>query len=208
MGCHMTAQVPEVLIHRKQKLALFDQPLYPHLKRIPKARRPTFAADSTARWRGYTGTWEIRDGMLTLIALEGNLRQGDDVVDATLQLAFPKAKGGLIAKWLTGELRCVEGLLLQYVHQGYGSQYERDRLFQFENGRLISEIMVLNPPPCIFYQISEDGSRTCKSGPVPYADDIEDPLNGKPFEAVYEEVWSKRPEGEEFFGPLAWTSLG
>jgi hypothetical protein len=203
----MTAQVPEILIHRQQKFSLFDQPLYPRLTRIPKARRPKFAPDSTACHRGYTGTWEVREGMLTLVALEGGLWQGDDVVDASLELVFPKARGGLPATWFTGELRCVEGLLHEYVHHGFGSQFERDRLLHFEKGRLMSEFIVLNPPPSVFYQINPDGSRTCKSGPVPHADEICDPLKGKPFDAVYEEVWSKRPEGEEFFGPIAWTNL-
>jgi hypothetical protein len=203
----MTAQEPEILIYRNRQLALFDQPLYPYLRRIPKRRRPIFAADSTSRWRGYTGTWEIRNRFLTLIALEGNLRQGDEVVDATLELVFPHSRGALTATWFTGEIRCVEGRCLHYAHMGYASEYERDRVFEFEKGRLVSEFLVLNPPPPVYYQIHDDGTRTCKAGMPPNADTIEDPLDGKPFEAVYEEVWAQRPSGEEYFGPLAWTQL-
>ena len=204
----MTAQAPEILIFRDKKLALFDQPLYSYLKRLPKARRPIFRYGSSACWRGYVGTWEIRQGLLTLVSLEGNLQQGDDIVDATLELAFPKAKGGLAATWFTGHLRCVEGLCLQYVHRGYSSQYERDRVLEFDKGRLVSEFVSLNPPPPLYYEIHEDGTRTCRDAMHRGGSEIEDPLEGKPFESVYEMIWSKKPEGEEYFGPLALTTFG
>jgi len=205
----MTAQTPEVLIHRGQELALYAQPLYDRLTRIPKAKRPIFAPPSTSCWRGYVGTWEIRDGVLTLIALQGWLKRGDEVVDASLDLAFPKAKGALAATWFTGAVECVEGRMLRYVHAGFASTYERHRIFVFEKGRIVGEYIQLNPPPAVFYRIDQDGSRTCVDSAHPQAYVIADPLDGAPFETVYDRVWSRRPGPEyEIVGPLAETRLG
>jgi|LauGreDrversion4_2_1035121.scaffolds.fasta_scaffold804799_1 hypothetical protein len=201
----MTAQTPEILIIGDKTLAMCDVPLDPYLMRMRKAKRPVFARASTSCWRGYVGTWEIRDGMLTLTGLDSLLLVGDAEVEASLELAFPKAKDGLAATWFTGAVRCVEGLCLAYRHAGFGSEYERDRVFEFEKGRLRSEFVSLNPPPPVYYQIHPDGSRTCMDGMVRHAFAIEDPLDGAPFEEVYERVWAKRPEGEEYFGPLAST---
>ncbi len=190
----MTAQIPEMLLHRGRRLALMEEPLYDYLRRIRRSRRPQFAAESTAHWRGYIGTWEIRDGMLTLVDFLGNLRRGEEVVHADLRTAFPWATDGVLpATWVTGELRCAEGRLVSYRHAGFASGYERDRIFTFEEGRLVSEFLILNPPDPVIYRILEDGGRICMDGSFLHAYEIDDPLAGEPFEKVYETVWAKRP---------------
>lgn len=157
----MTAQIPELLLHRSMRLDLCAQPLYDYLIRLPKTRRPDFEWTSTACHRGYIGTWEIRDGHLYLVALEGLLKTPAGFVEADLRAAFPWVKEALPANWVTGRLRCPEGRLVSYKHAGYASRYERDRLFDFERGRLVAEWLVLNPPDPIVYRIDEHGGRTC-----------------------------------------------
>lgn len=193
----MTALMPEILLYKGQKLALCDQPLYPYLTKLPKARRPKFAACSTACRRGYVGTWEIRDGWLYLISIEGSLETPDGFPDATLKTAFPWVKETLLAKWFSETVRCPEGRMLSYAHAGYASEYERDRMFYFEKGQLIEEFVVLNPPLPIIYHIAPDGSRTCVEGLNSNSDyAIEDPLKGEDFSNAYK-VWGQPPEGEE-----------
>ena len=89
MEAPMTAQAPDILLYRGKKLALCDQILYPYLRRLRKSRRPDFVAPSTACWRGYIATWEVRDDMLHLVELDGWLRLPDDVVQATIATALP-----------------------------------------------------------------------------------------------------------------------
>ena len=192
----MTAQVPDVLVYRGKKLTLCDAILHPYLCRLRKSRRPEFVAASTACWRGYIATWEIRDGMIHLVDLDGSLQTPDGVIQATIETALPWVKGSLPATWFSGWIRCPEGRLLQYVHAGYASQYERDRSFYFNKGTLIGEYLTLNPPEPINYRIFPDGTRTCISdlGPLHY--ELEDPLAGEDVSNAHL-VWGRPPEGDE-----------
>mgnify|MGYP001269009787 CR=1 FL=1 len=155
----MTAQIPEKLFVRGVALELYDTPLIRYLKRLSRARRPRFAPESTALWRGYVGTWAIRDGWLWLDALEGWMWQGETIVEATLETAFPWVSGPLKATFLTGDLRCPEGARLIYRHAGFANTFERDRTFHIQRGKVIDEMLTLNPPDPIEYWIMPDGSR-------------------------------------------------
>lgn len=136
--------------------------------------------------------------MLTLVGLSCNLRRDGQVVPADLATALPRTRGGVLpATWFTGELRCGEGRLVSYVHAGFASGYERDRIFTFEKGRLVSEFVVLNPPSPVVYRIDGDGRRVCVTDPFLHAEELDDPLGDKPFERIYE-VWGERPD--DIFG--------
>ncbi len=193
----MTAQISDILKYRGRDLKLCDDLLRPYLMRIRKSRRPVFAPKSTANWRGYLATWEIDDGELYLASLEGRMRKDDEVIDGSVETAFPWVKGKLLAKWFSGEIRCPEGRLLTYVHHGYCSTYERDRFLRFEKGRLTEEFLVLNPPNPITYKISHEGVRTCINS-MHYDDyrTIADPLEGEDVKNAHL-AWGQPPGGPE-----------
>lgn len=192
----MTAQIPEILFHRSMRLDLCAEPLREYLRKLPKKRRPEFASTSTACRRGYIGTWEIQDGCLCLVALQGNLKTPKGFVDADLKTALPWVKGVLPAAWLTDRVRCPEGRLVAYVHAGYASRYERDRVFDFERGRLLSEWLVLNPPEPIIYQVDGRGCRTCVDSMCSWdVQVITDPLDGYEVTDAYR-AWGKPPSTE------------
>ena len=78
---------------------------------------------STACWRKYIGTWEIKEGRLYLINILGHLKlDGEEP---------------LFADWFTGELKIPQGELLQYAHAGFGSVYEQEILIKIEQGSVI-----------------------------------------------------------------------
>ncbi|MCC6471779.1 MAG: hypothetical protein IT563_25930 [Alphaproteobacteria bacterium] len=52
----------------------------------------------------------------------------------TLADLFPDAKGPVHAAWYSGTLRIPQGRLVDYVHQGYASQYERFLLIDVIDG--------------------------------------------------------------------------
>lgn len=174
----MTAQIPDILHHRGMTLDLCDQALQPYLDRLRKDRRPRFYQTTTACHRGYVATWEIRDGMLTLTALEAAVEAGGRFVWIGLAEAFPWAGDSLPATWFTGEVRCPEGRMRDYVHHAFASVYERDRLMYFDKGRLVCEHLVLNPPQPLIYRIDPDGTRTCMTGFGHFAEELPDPLAG------------------------------
>jgi len=79
---------------------------------------------STACWREYIGTWEIKDGKFYLCRLVGRYRFRD--------------KEPIFANWVSGTLRIPQGERLHYVHMGFGSVYEEDLLIKIKKGLVVS----------------------------------------------------------------------
>lgn len=140
----MTAQLGEILILDGEQIDMgFCPPLpdHPRVKKLSdrelavleqssqraatgSERRITrlgLILHSTACWRRYLGTWELRDGHLYLVALEGRYALTGD--------------GPLAADWFTGVLRVQQGEMLHYVHMGFGSVFERELHIRIERGR-------------------------------------------------------------------------
>jgi hypothetical protein len=110
----MTAQEPEILIFNGKKMMMTTNPSIDE-NVVPK---PFGLGLRTSNYRGYIGTWEIKDGKLYLNDVEGG---------------YMKEKP-IFADWVSHELRVWNGNLLRYVHAGYGSMYEEDIIFEVENG--------------------------------------------------------------------------
>jgi len=120
----MTAQVHEIIIINGEKSSMAFCPPVPFLPGIVKMRTNeeinedirNFKVDSivrtTACWRGYVGTWEIKDNKFYLKELAG---------------CFQLVKNEPVhATWFTGVLRVPQGKILHYVHMGFGSIYEKE----------------------------------------------------------------------------------
>jgi len=90
-------------------------------------------AISTAYYRGYVATWEIWEGKLYLIEIEGWIRESfDSHKQATLELLFPgKVKDGRVhASWFSGKI-------FSPGHRLYGSFSKEVQAKQELNARLI-----------------------------------------------------------------------
>lgn len=85
---------------------------------------------STACWRQYIGTWELKAGRLYLTHVEGRFR---------LTCAEP-----IFADWVTAILRIPDGELLRYVHMGFGSVYEFETHLKIEQGIVVDERRIDN----------------------------------------------------------------
>lgn len=125
----MTAQIGEKLQYQGRQVRMCSEPLADYFALAESW--PDFAYNSTALWRGYVGTWEIRDDRLYLIALLGLLSDGSETTLATI---FPDFPDRVFAHWYSGTLRIPEGKQLKYVHMGYGSTYERDFFIDIDKG--------------------------------------------------------------------------
>lgn len=129
----MTAQFPEKITFQGEQLVMYTEPLREYLAESgPKLRfRKTFSG----LWRGYIGHWEIADGQLFLIGLEGTLDNG---AKASLSTVFPKASNRVMAHWYSGTLRIPKGRRLKYVHMGYGSIFEHDLFVEVLRGNVVA----------------------------------------------------------------------
>ena len=132
----MTAQTHERLILDGKKTSMaFCPPLpldHPRLIQIPRedweSKSPVVF--STACWRLYIGTWEIKDGRFYLRDIEGQFKLvGDEP---------------LLADWFTGVIRITQGELLHYVHMGFGTVYEEELHIKIEAGRVTDTRVIDN----------------------------------------------------------------
>ncbi len=133
----MTAQAGERLFYKGEETWMAAEPLNQYLQ---KRNDIKFISPSTACWRGYFGQWEIKDNKLYLIGLKAYL-EGYREVD--LNYLFPRQKQ-VIADWFSGKIRVPQGEILDYVHMGYASLYERDLILEIKNGELVNEYVVEN----------------------------------------------------------------
>ncbi len=131
-----TAQFEEHLRIDGRVWKMQSTPLEAVLKRLPQ-RPPVFASQGSALWRGYRGTWELRCGRLWLVSLHRLGREGPDGSPwrpVPLSVVFPGQRGPILATWHSGVLRIPQGRMVQYVHMGFGSVYEKTLEFRVVHG--------------------------------------------------------------------------
>lgn len=134
-----TAQIGERLIYNGEKHTMFSCPNIPQNDpRIRKLSNEEIQSKdfsksiifSTACWRQYLGTWEIKDRRLYLIEIIG-----------TYELV---GKEAIFADWFSGELRIPMGKRIKYVHMGFSSIYEKDIIMQIKDGILLKTKTINN----------------------------------------------------------------
>ena len=146
-----TGQQPDVIIYNGKTYALFANPLEEFYK--DQKSRPLFRVKphvvSTGNWRGYVATWAIENGFLYLVKVDAWICSDWDARSCRkvkLRGLFGSRyrDGQVKANWFSGDLRLPEGKLLQYVHMGYGSVYERELTLSVESGRVMKESVLDN----------------------------------------------------------------
>ena len=110
---------------------------------------------NTACWRGYVAEWEIDEGKLFLLKVNGYVsyrgeKSGprskiDELrgvnfdlfkykVPATLSELFGPVKERVPATWFTGELRVPQGEMSEYIHHAYASRHSGYLIVPVESG--------------------------------------------------------------------------
>lgn len=136
----MTAQVHEhVIIDGEAATMSTCPPLPPGHPRILVAEPADLSARkegvppvvfSTACWRRYVGTWELKEGRLYLVGLQGLCEMvGDEPIPAD---------------WVSGWIIVPRGEVLEYVHMGFESVYEEELQVRFEAGVEVERRTVVN----------------------------------------------------------------
>jgi hypothetical protein len=125
----MTAQKAEELHYKGECYGMCSNPLsiYFSLADI----EPNLKRTTTALWRRYVGTWEIIDERLYLVGLRGTLMDGTKISVSTF---FPDYPERVFAHWFSGKIRIPLGKCVEYVHMGYGSNYEKDWFLTVDKG--------------------------------------------------------------------------
>jgi len=136
----MTAQIPELLILDGEEVSMAFCPNFPinHPRILPadtssippELELKGMIVNGTACWRGYQGTWEIRNNQLYLLSLFGMWQ---------ISAGEP-----LKAEWFSGVLRITRGEKLCHVHMGFGSVYEQEIHIRVDQGRVKARSVIDN----------------------------------------------------------------
>ena len=137
----MTMQCPEILLHRGEKLKLYYDPLEDYLKTAIMPFR--FHAECSACWRGYIGTWTIKQDKLYLISLDGEIETASGVETVDLTALFPECQDGVFADWFSGELYSPKDDHWGHI-VGFGKLdgTEQDLVIEVRQGVIMSERLV------------------------------------------------------------------
>ena len=128
----MTSQAHEFLYIDGEKRTMMSCPDFPvgSLGITEESEPGDGVWNTTACWRKYVGTWVLEDGDLYLKKIEGRYRLNEP--------------GLLFAHWFSGTLIVPDGELLEYVHMGFGSQYEREIHITISEGSVTDTSIIDN----------------------------------------------------------------
>jgi hypothetical protein len=132
------------LIYKGEKFALLANPLQDYYHSLSSAENAVYPKFDSAGftngpsncWRGYIATWEIIYDTLYLTKIE-DCSGWKKNFDLTKIFGSKVKKGRVKADWYSGELRIPKGKMVEYVHMGYMSKYERELTLEIEKGVLL-----------------------------------------------------------------------
>lgn len=129
-----TAQIPDFLIIGKDTFSLCNNPLEAYLEQKGSQTIGKYELKwtNTALWRGYIATWELKNDSLFLGHMQDDWGKDSNEINITDEFGSDR----VFAHWVTDTLRCLQGEIIQYVHDGYASIYEGDKFYAFEQGKL------------------------------------------------------------------------
>ena len=134
-----TAQYPDKIFYEGKEYMLHSNPMEAYFQKFPD-KKPSGGIISSALWRGYVATFEITDGVLRLKDIEIRVdKSGSKSFDpewkSVIETIVPKGEV-LKIDWFTGLLVLPHGEVVNYVHMGYGSTYEKYVLLEITKGIL------------------------------------------------------------------------
>lgn len=134
-----TAQYPDLIKFNGTEYSLNTNPLEPYFEQNPDKRPQWF---STALYRGYIGHFEIIDSTLFMTDISQPRRVKDKDGKTSFKnisikkRIFPEIDT-LKINWFSGILILPYGELVEYVHQGYASEYSDYYLLEINDGNFI-----------------------------------------------------------------------
>lgn len=137
-----TAQVSDELIVQGKTFALNTNPLEAQLE-AKQWKPPLEAVISSANWRGYVATWEIKNDKLYLI--EATILVSDPTDEheyrrKTITNDLYPGLSEVFADWYTGALIVPDGEMTHYVHMGYGSSFDHYQVYRVRAGEIVEHL--------------------------------------------------------------------
>ena len=126
----MTTQVKERIIIEGERYPLINCLSLPEDESIIQIKRKGFIEKSSNCWRGYVGTWEIKDDKLYLIDFSSGM------YDVLVNLP-------ILADWITGVGMVATGDMIKGSSWDI-TRYESEMHLTFENGLVVKTKAIKN----------------------------------------------------------------
>ena len=130
-----TEQACDTITFARQHDSMLERPLNDFLRRLPAI--PRFDIPSTANYKGYTASWEVKDSRLYLATFHATTnRQPYSILSL-----FPARKLPIHADWYSGTVHIISGR--ETLAQGRYT-YERVTALQVTNGVVVATNRMTN----------------------------------------------------------------
>jgi hypothetical protein len=125
----MNTQVREQLVLNGAKISIDFYPGLPqdHPRIVNLRPSQTWCS---ACWRGYIGSWEIKDQRLYLVGLRGNYEL--------------RGEGPLFADWFTGTMKVTEGEVVRHEQPRHRPVFEQETHIDIDLGEVLSLVTLGN----------------------------------------------------------------
>jgi len=131
---YATEQIPDKLIYNKDTISIYSNPLEQKESLLIKDK--TFwklSCRSTACWRRYQATWELRNGQLYLIKITSCCNP-KLVADLNLIFKGEVNNQGIFAEWFTGRVIVPIGDKIYGEYIGYSNVHLYEDILEIKNG--------------------------------------------------------------------------
>jgi hypothetical protein len=144
-----TEQARDIVTFAGQHDSILEHPLNEFLSRLPAI--PRFDIPSTADYKGYTATWEVKDSRLYLATFHATTNRQPYSISSL----FPGQKVPIQAEWYSGTVHIISDS--ETLTQGR-YVYERITVLQVTNGVVIATNRISD----WFYDFTANRSATCE----------------------------------------------
>ncbi|MBM4153329.1 MAG: hypothetical protein FJ220_07405 [Kiritimatiellaceae bacterium] len=135
-----TAQYPDKLLYDGKEYGLHTNPMEQYFRAYPE-KKPSDGVRSSALWRGYVATFEIKTNTLILKDIEVMVWSENCRLTSWKSVKDRIVTNGedLVVDWFTGLLVLPYGETVKYVHMGYDSTYENYIVLEVKAGSITGE---------------------------------------------------------------------
>ncbi|TCI85704.1 hypothetical protein [Tenacibaculum sp. M341] len=140
-----TGQIPDIIIFKGDTLSLFSNPLEEYLekKKTRAINHYKLEPESTACYRGYVATWEIKDNQLFLVKID-YCHDNEEKIKRKFDFVKEFGEETVLAKWFSGKILIVSGKELIYFHSGYSAIYEKEIELSISDGKITNKKVIDN----------------------------------------------------------------